>query len=76
MERNVAPSLGRLSGCTFDGVGNVVQLQIEKDPLAGRGEPAGEGEAFAAIGELHADFIEGRGVADPLDEAPGLADIG
>ena len=68
--------VGRLSGCALDGVGDVVQLEIEEDLLAGRGEPACEGKTLTAIGELHADLIEGRGVADALDEALRLVGVG
>src|SRR5271165_6442972 len=64
-----------LCGRALDGVGNVMQLEIEKDMLARGGEPACEREPFAAIGEFHADLIEGRGGADLGDEALRLADL-
>ncbi len=67
---------GRLRRRPLDGVGNVVQLEIEKNLTAGGGEPARERKAFFGIGKLHADLIEGGGVADALDEPLGLADIG
>ena len=76
MVRNVAPSSGRLCGRPLDGVGDVVQLEIEKNLLAGRREPICEGKAPTAIGELHADLIESRGIADALDDALGLGGVG
>ena len=66
----------RLRRGALDGVGDVVELEVEKDPLARRGEPACQRKPIPAVGELHADLIEGRRIADPLDEALGLADIG
>ena len=63
--------LRRLRGRPLDGVGNVMQLEVEKDLFARRRELGDERQA-AAIGELHADLIECRAVADPLDEASRL----
>ena len=60
----------------LDRVGDVMQLEIEKDLFARRGEPADERRGRAAVGELHADLIEDRAVADPLDKPLRLADVG
>ncbi len=52
-----------------------MQLEIEKDLLAGGGQFGRELEA-AGVSELHADLIDRRAVADPLDETARLADVG
>src|SRR5574337_1496058 len=68
--------LGRLCGRTLDRVGDVVQLEVEKQPFAGRGgETTGEIESALGVGQLHADLIEKGGLADALDEALGLANF-
>ncbi len=45
-----------------------MQLEVEEDLFARRGQFGDERQA-AAIGELHANFIEHRAVADALDQA-------
>ena len=59
----------------LDGVGDVVQLEVQEDLPAGGDEPLDEAE-FAAIGELHADLVEAGAVADPRDEPLGLRNVG
>ena len=66
---------GRLRGRPLDGVGNVVQLEVEKDLFARRSQFGDERQA-AAIGELHPNLIEDHAVADPLDEPSRVADVG
>ena len=46
---------------------NVMQLEINEHALAGAFQIAREIEA-AAIGELHADFVEGDGIAQLIDK--------
>ena len=52
-----------------------MQLEVEEDLLAGRGQFGNERKP-AAVGELHANLIERRALADPLDETSRPADIG
>ena len=66
----------RLRGRPLDGIGNVMQLEVEKDPLAGVGETTDERQTFAAVGEFHADLIEDRRVADCGDKLFGRCRVG
>ena len=73
--RNRAPQFGRLRRRPLDRAGNVVQLEVEKNLLT-RGRQLRNKLEAAAIGELHADLIEGRGLSYPLDKPSRLPDIG
>ncbi len=64
--------LRRLGGRPFHGMGDVVQLEVEEDPLARPGEPAHERKPVSAVGELHTYLVKGRRLADRLDETLGL----
>ena len=64
-----------LRHCAFDGVGDVVQLEVEEDLFAGGGEPRDKFES-AAIGELHPDLVKSDAIADFIDQLLGLRDIG
>ena len=62
----------------LDRVGDVMQLQIDEDLLARRSKPADERQSVAPVYELHADLVEGHGVADRGHEPfgrGGLRDI-
>ena len=59
----------------LDRVGDVVQLEVDEDALARRRELRRQAQA-AAIGELHADLIEARRVADSRDQPLGLGASG
>ena len=52
-----------------------MQLEVEKDLFARRSQFGDERQA-AAVSELHANLIEDRAVADPLDQPSRVADVG
>ena len=52
-----------------------MQLEVEKDLFARRSQFGDERQA-AAVGELHANLIEDRAVANPLDQPSRFADVG
>ena len=52
-----------------------MQLEVDEHALAPLGELRRQGEA-AAIGELHADLIEARRIADRRDQPFGVGDLG
>ena len=54
----------------FDGVADVVQLEVEEHLLAGADQRFRERHA-AGEGELIADLVERDGIAEPLDEGSG-----
>ena len=54
-----------------DRVADIVQLEVEKHLLAGRGEAGGERQT-ARIGELIADLVEADRIPEALDEPFGL----
>jgi hypothetical protein len=66
---------GDLFGGLGDGVGDVVQLEVKKDLLAGRDQLAGEAKP-PAIGQLHADLVEAHRIAQPGHHGFGGGDAG
>ena len=64
--RKLAPSLPICPRGALDGVGDVMQLEVDENLLAVRGQPFGERQA-AGVCQFHADLVEGHAVAKPRD---------
>ena len=63
--------LGDLPRGPLDGVGDVMQLEVDENLLAVADQPLDQRQA-AGVGQLHADLVEGDAVAEAGDHRLGL----
>ncbi len=76
MVRNFTPSFATWAVARSTVLGMSCSLRSRKTCLPEAESRLANARPVAAVGELHADLIEVRGVADALDEALGLGGVG
>ena len=67
---------GDLRRRMFDGVGDVVQLEIDEHMLAGSDEPLSQRQTAAAVDQLHADLIKCDAVVEGFHPTLRRSDVG